>query len=214
MFAKAASKGRLLFYIYIMKKIVLAVICLLFKVATASAQADSLVMDENNKYIYYQVVAQPASTADSLQARAIAFAKNAFEAGKLKFKKSDKGTISATGGVLVSKKSSVAMHEDARIDYTMTIEVKDNRYRYWFTDFVIVPYARDRYANFVPVTGKNLPLENGMSTLSKKDFDGYSAKLFANIKDIGNRLKTYMKTPVASSIKKEVKKTTIPATNW
>lgn len=196
-----------------MKKIVLAVICVIFKVATASAQADSLVMDENNKYIYYQVVAQPASPADTLQARAIAFAKKAFEASKLKFKSSDKGTIRATGGVLVAKKSSVAMHEDARIDYTMTIEVKDNRYRFWFTDLIIVPYARDRYANFVPVTGKNVKLENGLSILSKKDFDGYSAKLFTNIKDIGNRLKTYMKTPVAS-VKKEVKKTAIPATNW
>jgi hypothetical protein len=210
---KAASKGRLLYYIYNMKKITLAIICIVFKVASASAQADSLVMDENSKYVYYQVVAQPASSADSLQARAITFAKKAFAATKLKFKDSDKGTIRATGGVLVAKKSSVAMHEDARIDYTMTIEVKDNRYRYWFTDFVIVPYARDRYANFVPLSGKNVALENGMSDLSKKDFDGYTAKLFANIKDIGNKLKTYMKTPVAPA-KREVKKTTIPATNW
>jgi hypothetical protein len=210
---KAASKGRLLFYIYNMKKIVLAVICLFFRVATASAQADSLVMDENNKYIYYQVVAQPSSSADSLQARAIAFTKNAFEAKKLKFKSSDKGTIRATGGVLVSKKSLVTMYEDARIDYTMTIEVKDNRYRYWFTDFVIVPYQRDRFANFVPVSGKSVPLEKGLSDLSKRDFDDYIAKLFANIKDIGSKLTTYMKAPVAS-VKKEVKKAAIPATNW
>jgi hypothetical protein len=210
---KAASKGRLLFFIYIMKKIVLAALCIVFKVATASAQADSLVMDENNKYIYYQVVNQPATSADSLQARALVFAKKAFVASKLKFKDANKETIRATGGVLVSKKSSVAMHEDARIDYTMTIEVKDNRYRYWFTDFVIVPYARDRYANFVPVSGKNVKLENGLSILSKRDFDGYTAKLFANVKDIGNRLKTYMKAP-AASVKKEVKKTAIPATNW
>ena len=209
---KAASKGRLLFYIYVMKKIVLVALCIVFKVASASAQADSLVIDENNKYIYYQVVAQQASTADTLQARAIVFAKKAFAVNKLKFKKNDKGTIAATGGVLVSKKSSVAMHEDARIDYTMMIEVKDDKYRYWFTDFVIVPYARDRFANFVPVSGKDVALENGMSILSKKDFDGYTAKLMANIKDIGNRLKTYMKTPVA--VKKEVKKTAIPATNW
>jgi hypothetical protein len=76
-----------------------------------------------------------------------------------------------------------------------------------------VPYARDRYANFVPVSGKNAPLEKGLSTLSKRDFDGYTAKLLTNITDIGNRLKTYMKTPVAP-VKKEVKKATIPATNW
>nr|WP_294794483.1 DUF4468 domain-containing protein [uncultured Mucilaginibacter sp.] len=196
-----------------MKKIVLAIICIVFKVATASAQADSLVIDENNKYIYYQVVAQPASSADSLQARAMRFAKKAFATAKLKFKDADKGTIHATGGVLVAKKSSVAMHEDARIDYTMTIEVKDNRYRYWFTDFVIVPYQRDRFANFVPESGKDVALEKGLSILSKKDFDGYTAKLLANIKGIGNTFTTYMKTPVAP-VKKEVKKAAIPATNW
>jgi hypothetical protein len=102
-----------------MKKILLAVVCIVFKVTSASAQADSLVIDENNKYIYYQVVEQPASSADSLQARAIVFAKKAFTTSKLKFKDSDKGTIRATGGVLVSKKSSVAMHEDARITNTV-----------------------------------------------------------------------------------------------
>ncbi|PJJ79564.1 DUF4468 domain-containing protein [Mucilaginibacter auburnensis] len=196
-----------------MKNIILVITIVVFKVTTVFAQADSLVIDENNKYIYYQVVAQPGSSADSLQARAVYFAKKAFADSKLKFKKSEKGTIRATGGVLVSKKSSIGLHEDARIDYTMVIEVKDNRYRYWFTDFIIVPYARDRYANFVPVSGKNTPLENGLSSLSKKDFDGYTAKLFATVKDIGNRLKTYMKTPVAP-VKQEVKKTTIPATNW
>ncbi len=196
-----------------MKKIILAIVVVILKVTNVSAQTDSLVMDENNKYIYYQVVSQEGSSADTLHVRAMDFAKKAFAANKLMFKSSEKGKVVAAGGVLVQKKSTMGRHEDARIDYTMIIEVKDNRYRYWFTDFVIVPYQRDRYANFVPVSGKNLPLEKGMSILSNKDFDGYTSKLFATIKDIGNRLKTYMKAPVAP-VKQEVKKTTIPATNW
>jgi len=197
-----------------MKKLIVAIICIVFKVTAASAQADSLVIDENNKYIYYQVVAQQGSPADSLQMRALNFTKRAFAQKKLKYKETDKGVIRATGGVMVSKKTLISMHEDARIDYTMTIEVKDGRYRYWFTDFVIVPYVRDRYANFVPVSGKNIPLEKGSTTLAKKDFESYTAKLLANLKDIGNSLKTYMKTPAAPAIKQEVKKTVIPATNW
>ncbi len=169
-------------------------------------------MDENDKYVYYEVVSQQASPADTLQSRAINFTKKVFAPGKLKFKAISDGKINATGGVLVQKKSTMGRHEDARIDYTMIIEVKDNRYRYWFTDFIIVPYARDRYANFVPVIGKNTPLEKGLSILSKRDLDAYNEKLFANIKDIGNRLKTYMKTPVAP-VKQKAKKTTIPETN-
>ncbi len=201
-------------YIYHMKKLLLAAVCVFLKIASASAQADSLVMDENNKYLYYQVVEQRGTSADSLQMRALNFTKKAFAAKKLKFKDNAKEVIHAVGGVMVSKKTLISMHEDARIDYTMTIEVKDGRYRYWFTDFVIVPYQRDRYANFVPVSGKNIPLEKGLSSLAKKDFDSYTDKLLANIKDIGNSLKTYMKTPVAPAVKQEVKKTVIPATNW
>lgn len=197
-----------------MKKLLLAAVCVFIKIASASAQADSLVMDENNKYVYYQVVEQQGFSADSLQTRAVSFTKKAFTAKKLKFKDSSKGVIHAVGGVMVSKKSLISMHEDARIDYTMTIEVKDGRYRYWFTDFVMVPYQRDRYANFVPVSGKNIPLEKGLSSLSKKDFDSYTDKLMANIKDIGNRFKTYMKAPVAPVVKPEAKKTVIPAANW
>lgn len=196
-----------------MRKILLAAVLIILKVHSASAQADSLVIDENNKYIYYQVVEQPATPTDSLQARALNFTKHAFGAKTLKFKDNVKGVLHATGGVMVSKKTLISMHDDARIDYTMTIEVKDNRYRYWFTDFVIVPYQRDRYANFVPVSGKNVALENALPTLSKKDFEGYTAKLLANIKDIGSRLQTYMKTPIAP-VKQQVKKTIIPATNW
>lgn len=182
---------------------------------SASAQSDSLTMDENNKYIFYQVVTQSATPADSLYKRAVTFLKRKDVSDKIKFKAQDKekATIYAAGSVLVAKKSMVAMHPDAGIDFTMVIEVKDNRYRYWFTDFMLVPQQRDRFANFVPVPGKKEPLETALTKLSKKDAEGYTSTLLANLKSIGNNLKAYMKNQSAAE-KKDGKKTTIKSKDW
>lgn len=207
--------GGFCFYIYHMKKTLLLIFCVLIKSITASAQSDSLAMDENNKYIYYQVVTQANTPADSLYKRALVFVKKAYPAAKLKFKDEDKAgaTINATGGVLVKKKSMIAMHEDASIDFKLVIEVKDNRYRFWFTDFKLVPYQRDRFANFVPVLGKDEPLETGLPKLNKKDADGYTSILLASLKSMGNKLKAYMQD-VQAEPKKEIKKTTIKTREW
>lgn len=188
---------------------------MVIQTASASAQSDSLTMDENNKYIFYQIVTQADSPADSLYKRALTSVKKKSPSDKLKFKDQDKekATVYATGNVLVAKKSVIAMHPDAGIDFTMVIEVKDNRYRYWFTDFYVVPQQRDRFANFVPVPGKKEPLETALTKLSKKDADGYTSTLLANLKSIGNNLKANMKNQLAAD-KKEVKKTTIKTKDW
>ena len=198
-----------------MKKFLLLLFFVLIRTISASAQSDSLTMDENNKYIFYQVVTQEATPADSLYKRALTFVKKNYPSDKLKFKDQDKekATVYATGNVLVAKKSMIAMHPDAGIEFTMVIEVKENKYRYWFTDFNVVPQQRDRFANFVPVPGKKEPLETGLTDLSKKDADGYTSTLLVNLKSISNNLKVYMRNPTVTA-KKEVKKTTIKTKDW
>jgi hypothetical protein len=177
-----------------MKKIILAALIILFKAGAVLAQADSLVLNEDNKLIYYQVVAQPGMSADTLYNRASTFFKKAYPKERLKLATADQavGTLTAKGGVLVSKKSMIAMHEDASIGFNFVIEIKADKYRYWFTDFVITPYARDRYANYVPVSGKNYPLEEGRSKLSGEDYKGYLKKVLANCREIGAVMKSYM----------------------
>jgi hypothetical protein len=95
------------------------------------------------------------------------------------------------------------MHEDAKITYNMIIEVKEGKYRYWLTDFVVIPYERDRYANFVPVSGKDTALEHGLRKLGQKTLDDYLAKILLNCRGISNKLRSYIVNP--SSLPKEIK---------
>jgi hypothetical protein len=178
-----------------MKRIIVVVLIVVLKATSVLAQTDSLVRNEHNKFIYYQVVAQSSSPADTLYKRAVSFLKKAYPKDRLKATRQDKdnATLYASGGVLVSKKSLVAMHEDASVGFNFFIEIKDGKYRYWFTDFVITPYERDRYANYVPVAGKNTALENGSGKLSTEDYNGYMKKVLANCREIGTILKSYMK---------------------
>lgn len=193
-----------------MKKVVIAVLLTMFSVGSVLAQTDTLALDDNNKIIYYQMVTQPASPADTLYNKVTLFLKKAYPKDRLKLVKLDKAnsTLSATGGVLVSKKSMIAMHEDASVGFNFVIEVKDNKYRYWFTDFVVTPYERDRYANFVPVAGKSYPIEKASGKLSTDDYNGYLKKIVANCREIGVILKSYTNNkPIAV---KQAQKKTVP----
>lgn len=194
-----------------MKKVVVVLLLTMFKAASVLAQADTLALDENNKFIYYQVVLQPASPVDTLYKKAVLFLSKAYPKDRLKPAKADKAnfTLNATGGVLVSKKSMIAMHEDASVGFKFYMEVKDGKYRYWFTDFIITPYERDRYANYVPVAGKSYPLEKGLSKLSEDDYNGYLKKVLANCREIGTILNSYTNNkPV--EVKASSKKTVVP----
>jgi hypothetical protein len=176
-----------------MKNILIAVVLILF-VKTASAQKDSLAFDENNKYIYYQTVAQAGLSADTLYTRALYFLKTAYPKGKITVTSADKaaGVLTAKGSFMVSKKSFISNHEDGEITYTERIEVKDSKYRYWFTNFVYTPYERDRFNSYVPVSGIDIPMENAKDKLDAKDVAGYLDKMLTNSQKTGKYLKSYM----------------------
>lgn len=46
------------------------------------------------------------------------------------------------------------------LDYKLQIEVRENRYRYIFSDFVFHPVKRNRYGRFVRLKKGSSPLEN------------------------------------------------------
>ena len=87
---------------------------------------------------------------------------------------------------------SVLKHEQGEIVYQVNIEFKDQKYRFWLTAFVFTPYQRDRYGNFVPQLGVDIPIEQGLSKLDKKDLDGYLDETGAFCKQFGDHLKNYL----------------------
>lgn len=188
-------------YLCDMKRlIILSLFALL--AGNAFAQKDSLAFDENNKYIYYQVVEQPGTVADSLFDRATFFFDKGYPQAALKMaglnKTPDVLSINATGSFLVSKKSLVTSHEDGAVSFTMHVDVKGGKYRFWLTDFIFNPYQRDRYNNYVSVPGIYVPFEKSEGKIDKKDLTAYLDGVLSNSRKIGAKLKEFMlKNPPA-----------------
>ncbi len=194
------------FYICFMKKILLGIVGLLFSLG-AFAQKDSLALDENNKYIYYKTADQPGAVADTLYDRGLYFFKKAYPAKALKLTKADKdgNALTGTGSFLINKKGLVGNSEGGEMAYTLRVEVKDGKYRYWLTDFVYQPYQRNRYGNVEFMHGKDVALEKASEKLSKADFSTCISQVLVNSKHVGDSLKAYM-LKTSSLEKHDVKK--------
>jgi len=178
------------------------------------AQKDSLAFDENSKYIYYQVVQQPGLASDTLYDRAFYFFKTAHPATVFKLTGEDKasGALTGTGSFLVSKKSLVTSHEDGSVSFTMRVDVKEGKYRYWLTDFVFNPYQRNRYNSYESVPGIFIPLEQSTGKITQKDLNAYLDGVLTASRKIGAKLKEYMlKTP---AVKKEAPVKKISTKDW
>jgi hypothetical protein len=169
-----------------MKTKIIAIVFIFFTKITF-AQQELLSFDEHNKYIYYQVVDTGGLPADSLHARGLYFLKTEYP--KLKLKIITGNNISGEGKFETYSGVSVFKHESGEITYALNIEFKDKKYRYWLTGFTFTPYVRDRYGNFVPKPGIDIPLETAQSKLDKKEVDNYLNETGAFCKQFGDRLK-------------------------
>jgi hypothetical protein len=194
-----------------MKKLFVALL-LLLSVRSAIAQKDLLSIDEHNKYIYYQVVPQPGLTIDTFQNRTAYFLKVNYPKNKIT-KTDAPGTITGTGKLLMLTGISVAKHLDGEVNYTFNIEYKDQKYRYWLTDFVFTPYYIDRYGNSVPKPGNEVPLEDGATKLQKGELSNYSIQISNYSKQFGDKLKQYMLMVSATPVKEDKKKV-ITTKDW
>ncbi len=192
-----------------MKNLIIAFVCILFVKAASAQQTDSLAFDENNKYIYYQTVGQAGLTKDTLYRRGLYFMKIAAPKWKLKQISADEaqGVLLGKGNFMVTKKALVLSAIGGEITYTARVEVKDGKYRYWFTDFVFIPYQRDRYGADVPVPGATIPLEKAKNKIDKRDVEVYLTKILQNSRQVGALLKAYMlKTSSLPKTVKDIKK--------
>jgi hypothetical protein len=164
----------------------------LFK--NAVAQKDSLAIDDHGKYIYYKVVNQNANSGDIAYEHAQLFFKTVYDKSTLKLiSHDDKNTsLVGEGGFLVSKKLSVAKHDDGRITCKIFVEIKEGKYRYWFTDFEFTPYDRDRYNNYVPVNSLVIDMEKAKKRYPDTDVDHYLDECAKFAQQIGNKLQQYI----------------------
>jgi hypothetical protein len=144
-------------------------LCGLSSFAQTAAKDDEMPRDERGKYIYYQIVEGKQIPSDSLYSRVTAF----LEMKKLSAVQSRKGRTSASGKFLISKTAFVLTHPSGEVLYDFVFEAKNGKYRFWLTDFVFIPYQRDRYANFSPSAAKGTPLETGQDKHDAGEWTSY-----------------------------------------
>jgi hypothetical protein len=186
-----------------MKITIISFVLVLFAKLTF-AQQDLLSFDEHNKYIYYQVADAPNIPVDTLHARGLNFVKSSYPKAKLK-KTSGQNEISGEAKFPVYEGTGVFRHEAGEMSYQFTIEFKDQKYRYWLTGFIFTPFERDRYGNYVPKQGLDVPLENALSRYQKKDVDNYLNETGTFCKQFGDRLKSFIiNAPKKEEITKKV----------
>jgi len=168
------------------------------------AQQDLLSFDEHNKYIYYQVVNLPGIAADTLRERGVYFLKTAYP--KVSVKPVGTDGLTGEGKFITYGGVSVMKHEKGEIAYLVNIEFKDQKYRFWLTNFVFTPYQRDRYGNFVSQLGVEIPLETASARLEKKELESYLDETGTFCKQFGDKLKSYMLKVPAQKKEETVKK--------
>lgn len=141
----------------------------LFSLAQKDKTEDEMAKDERGKYIYYEVVDKGITAVDSLNERAKSFLK----VKKLKGINQEQEQLNAQGKFIISKTAFVLAHPSGEVLYHFVFEVKEGKYRFWLTDFVFIPYSRDRYGNFVPSTVKGTALESDPGKLNAGEWASY-----------------------------------------
>jgi hypothetical protein len=188
--------------------LVLTTYCMPVFAQEATAQED-MPLDERGRYIYYEVVEGKQVPADSLRARAIAF----LNIKKLSPVSLTKDGLTAAGKFLISKTAFVLTRPSGEVQYQFAFEIKEDKYRFWLTDFVFIPYKRDRYANYVPANVKGTPLEASPGKLNAGEWASYLSAASQQAGSFAAAFKASLSQSVKIKTEPKVKKA-ISTRNW
>ncbi|MCZ4224517.1 DUF4468 domain-containing protein [Pedobacter rhodius] len=174
-----------------------------------SAQQKQFSTDDNGKFIYYEVV-ETGTGKDSLMLRAKAFV-DAYKKTIKKISNTDT-SITAKGITVIDKTVLVASHPSGEVSYNMTFEAREKKYRFWLTDFKYIPYARDRYSNYVPTTNIGTPLEQTPGKLSAGAWKDILESAYNKTAKLAENFKKALATNQTEKLKKKIE--TISTKKW
>ncbi|MFI5450548.1 DUF4468 domain-containing protein [Pedobacter sp. UC225_61] len=173
-------------------KFITSVFLLLNCFVYVHAQSESLLpVDEQGKFIYYEVVPLEGTTKDTLVDRVVNYLKKQHKEIQFKSLQGDTAFI-ATGKMVVNKTLLVMSHPSGEILYRFQAEVKEGKYRFWLSDFSFIPYQRDRYGNFVASTTIGVPLERDPGKLNAAQWKEYQVQAAKYTKDFAFKFKQFM----------------------
>lgn len=158
------------------------------------SNAQSFPLNEKSKITYYEVV-ESDSTSKALLFRNSINWINSLKAYNHKIETTLSDSIS--GKVNIENEFSLYSQPGVlkklvgKFTYVTLLEMKDNRYRYTFTNFVFHEYSPDRYHKIIP-TGKVRNLEETKAVGSQKQWDKFRIVIADKIQKDINALKTKM----------------------
>lgn len=169
-------------------------------------------VNEKNKITYYEVIENDSTSQSLLYKNGVKWV-NALNAYNHKVETTLADSIS--GQVNIENEFSLYSQPGllkklvGKFTYVTLIEVKYNRYRYTFTDFVFHEYAPDRFHTIIP-TGKTRNLEVTKAKGSQKQWDKYRLVIADKIqKDIID-----LKTKMLEKPKPVTAAPTVKAVKW
>lgn len=188
------------------KHFIFSITLLTFIASVSIAQV--LPIDTTGKVTYYEIVEAPALKKELLYENALTWV----EALKGIEDKVVIETTDVLAGKIVAKnefplfsQTGVLKKLSGKVTYQMTIEMKDNLYRYKFTDFVFHYYKQDRTYKIV-ATGKTKKLEDPKASGWQKLWNKHRAQTAAKIQTDLTELKIQMVTVPVSPTKEAEKK--------
>lgn len=191
-----------------MKKTLFSILLLVFVGSACVAQKKYLMLNEDNKYTYYQV-RETAAGAEVTERKILDFLKSGYP--NIKIKQRDAKLLTGNGKLVIYK-SSIVGHEEGEIDFDLNFELKEQKYRYWFTNFVFAPYQRNRYNVYERANGLNYPLEKD-AMFKKVDQERYLDMCGSFCHNFDNELKAFLSGKnIARTAKDSIKR--ISTKNW
>jgi hypothetical protein len=104
----------------------------------------------------------------------------------------DNFTITNKASFYVYQHGSANKAIDGAVEYDITLEIKDGRYRYTITNFIFNEYKRNRYGKSEPVKGKYMPLEMEVSALNKKGWENHRQVVYDKSQELIQNLYSNM----------------------
>ncbi len=165
--------------------------------------------DENGKIIFLGIVA-----SDSLPARDTLWQNAKVWLKSILNEKGDKitdeqylyGTIEASVSYMVYIESMVSKYPHGKISYKVSIDVKEKKYRYTFTDFVFLEYQQDKKDfKYYPISGRYKGLENERFGGHQGAWENHRYNLKKKIEAQEANLKLEMKKYKIQVVKPQIK---------
>lgn len=177
---------------------------------TALAQKEQVAFDENNKYIFYQVNDMPGINADTLYNRCVAGLSRIGPKPLYKPTMVANTSVDIKAIMMIYSSTGPVKHEEGELTYALHIEFKNDKYRFWLTDFVFAPYQRNRYGIYERSRDEAQPMEAVKTKYNARMFEIY----LEQIAKYGSQFGADLKKVVANPAKSLNQPTKIDTRNW